>query len=273
MSFLLRQRIITTTHMRPMSCKSSGLAGVQGLTAAAPCMAEGEYPNEIVAVCHYCPLLSPFLVVGILTRSFLHTVLPSWTSWPVLLQICAQHEDKFVPPLSDTCLSSNQVTLHFFPAFESIPVPGSISFGVGCHDQGSLRQGMGMGMKKCPKVQEGWALLQHHSSALLKQTQHGGTGASDKKLLVWSLFPCSFQKPSNLLFPKTLLLRELDWLFRDSSCRGNSRQAPAGKISARTVKVISMKISPLIRTGRHLNRQVSAAPTPVPAISLSLATA
>lgn len=185
MSLLLRQRISRGTHMRPMSRKSPGLAVVQGHSVAAAIhTAEGEHPNKIIAVCHCCPFLNPFVLLGTRTRAFLLSALgcPAGHSGPPCFQSQAQHEDDFVPLLNHRCLSSNHTALNFFPAFGAFPAPGSTAPGVGCCEWGGLRQGTEV--QEGAKAREGWVPLRHGSPPRTWQAQHGGTGVSGKKLLV-----------------------------------------------------------------------------------------
>lgn len=135
---------------------------------------------------------------------------------------------------------------------------------MGWCEQGERGEG---GHEEDAKVWEGQAPLQHCCFSHTIQTQHGGTGVSDKELLE---FVCLFFQEANAFFSYNSLAKGAGLVLKGQFFQRQQAslgQAPARKISAGTVKIISMKTSPVIRTGRCLNRQVPATPICQPGLT------
>lgn len=177
MAVVLRQRISTTTHMRPMSWKSPGLAVVQGHSVAALRTAEGEHPNKIIAVCRCCPFLNPFIVPGTRTRPFLLSTLgcPAGPCGLSCFESHARHEDEFVPPLNHSCLSSNHIALNFFPVLGASLHQAALLLGWDAESRAAGGRCGREGGCKGPGAL-GTAAAQ---PARTRQTRHRDTGVSD----------------------------------------------------------------------------------------------
>lgn len=93
----------------------------------------------------------------------------------------------------------------------------------GCWMVGQCKQGaegQGAGMRR---MQTSGRARFHRSTAAAPpfQSRHSTGALESQTRSYWSLFACSFQKQRNTFFSTALLLRELDWFWRDNSFRHN----------------------------------------------------
>lgn len=207
--------------MRPMSWKSPGLAVVQGHSVAAIRTAE-EHPNKIIAVCHCCHFLNPFIVLGTHTRSFLLSALgcPAGPGGLSCFQSHAHREDEFVPPMNHSCLSSNPIALNFSPAFGGLPRAQQHRFWGGMLWAGQPEAGRGHeGGREGPG---GLGTAAAWPRRLIPHQPDTARGHwSLRQLTGLEFVYLFFQEAKEYIFSTTLLLRELDWFWRGSSFRDN----------------------------------------------------
>lgn len=130
--------------------------------------------------------------------------------------------NKFVPSWNHICLGSSHTALDPIAALRGSPTAGSTA-GMLCWDRVSRRRQAGCRHEEDAQLWEGQAPLQHCCSSHTIQTQHGGTGGSDKELVgfVCLLFQEAEKYFFFFFFSTALLLRELDWFWRDNSFRDN----------------------------------------------------
>lgn len=112
-------------------------------------------------------------------------------------------------------------TLHWttFPLSGASPHQAAL---LGCWMVGQRKQGgqrQGIGMRRMQK--SGGARFHCSTAAPPTQSRHSTGALESKTKSYWSLFARPFKKQRNTFFSTTLLLRELDWFWRDNSFRDN----------------------------------------------------